>query len=312
MKASERLQTRLAKNMQASLGARPGGNGAGGAGSPLAAGLPNDPGQYRGCVRMRDALAIELDRIVADPDQPRKEFDPESMERLARSLATRGQLMPIRVRWDADLEKYVIVAGERRYRAAVLAGLTSIQCVVATEPLDSREVLQDQLIENCLREDLKPVEQANALRSLMEANSWSAQQVAEELNLSKPAVIKALSLLRLPGEVQSRVDSGAIAPSVAYEISQLDRAEDQAALADQTAAEGLTREEVVAAVRAKKSGKPAPVSRGKHEVRCDDGTRITVTGPAVAAGPEAIAAALRQAAKRLLAESRESGHQRVA
>jgi ParB family chromosome partitioning protein len=255
-------------------------------------------------VRIKDALTIELSRIVPDPDQPRKEFDPETIDRLAKSLSTRGQLMPIRVRWDEQAENYRIVAGERRYRAATRAGLSSLQCIVATGPLSAVEVLQDQLVENCLRDDLKPVEQANALRSLMDANGWSAQQVAEELQLSKPSVVKALALLKLPEAVRDQVDAGAIAPSVAYEISQLPRAEDQSALAEQTTTQGLTRSEVVAAVKAKAAGKgmarPSPV---KREIRLDDGTRITIAGPAAAAGDDAIVSALRQAARRLAAEA---------
>jgi ParB family transcriptional regulator, chromosome partitioning protein len=299
MKASDRLQAKLGANMQASLGAGRQGQGQGR--PPSTVSLPaGEAARYRGCVRVKDALTIDLERIVPDLDQPRKEFDPETIDRLARSLITRGQLMPIRVRWDAEAENYRIVAGERRYRAAVRAGLTSLQCIVASGPLTAGEVLQDQLVENCLREDLKPVEQANALRSLMDANGWSAQQVAEELQLSKPSVVKALALLKLPEAVRDRVDAGTLAPSVAYEISQLPRAEDQSDLAEQTAARGLTRSEVAAAVKAKAAGKSAPV---KREVRLDDGTRITITGPAAAEGIEATVSALRQAAKRLAAEA---------
>ena len=216
--------------------------------------------QFRGGVRMRDAMTIGLDRIAPDPGQPRKEFDPEAIDRLARSLATRGQLMPIRVRWDAIKEQYIIIAGERRYRAAVRAGLAALQCVVAAGGLSEREILQEQLVENCLREDLRPLEQAHALRALMEANGWSAQQVAEELHLSKTAVIKAVSLLRLPESVQELVNAGRIAPSIAYELSQLERPGDQIALAERIAAAGLTRTEVAGMVKAQIAGRPAALA----------------------------------------------------
>jgi ParB family chromosome partitioning protein len=302
MKAAEQLQARLGSNMQASLGAHRQGRAGGVAALPP--GLTGDAGQYRGCVRIKDALAIELERIVPDPEQPRKEFDQEAIDRLARSLTTRGQLIPIRVRWADTMGKYAIVAGERRYRAAIQAGLATLQCIVASGPLTQQEVLQEQLIENCLREDLKPIEQANALRKLMDENGWSAQQVAEELNLSKPAVIKALSLLKLPGSVQEQVEAGHLAPSVAYEISQLDRPQDQAILAEQVTAERLTREEVVSAVKARQAGRTATTRAAKQEVRLNDGTKVSVAGPAAGAGPEAVIQALRQAIKQLQAASR--------
>src|SRR5206468_5331750 len=111
-----------------------------------------------------------------------KEFEPGALERLAESLKERGQLQPIRVRWEAGMDKWVIIAGERRWRAATLAGLATVAAVEASGPLTDDEILGDQLVENCVREDLKPIEQARAFKALMDRNDWSAIRLAKALS----------------------------------------------------------------------------------------------------------------------------------
>jgi hypothetical protein len=106
--------------------------------------------QFQGRVQLRDACLIRLDRIEADPNQPRAEFDAESLDRLAASLKQRGQLQPIRVRWDDVNSRYIVIVGERRWRAAKLAGLESLACVVVPGNASPEEILEDQLVENCL------------------------------------------------------------------------------------------------------------------------------------------------------------------
>ena len=158
MKGVERFKAQLGGHIMESMGASAGA----GAGGPLPAPAHGVPARYEGVTRPRDALTIPVDKLRPDPDQPRREFDEEDLQRLAESLRSRGQLQPIRVRWDAGQQSWVIVSGERRWRAAGLAGLTSLACVeVKGEPTPD-EILEDQLIENCLRADLKPIEQAHA------------------------------------------------------------------------------------------------------------------------------------------------------
>src|SRR6185312_14309369 len=151
---------------------------------------------------LREARTIRLENLARDPSQPRQQFDAESLDRLAKSLAARGQLQPIRVRWSQEVGKYLIVAGERRWRAAMIAGMEGLQAIVVERELSASEILQEQLVENCLREDLQPIEQAQAFRALMEANGWSARRVADELSLANSTVIKALALLELAPDVQ--------------------------------------------------------------------------------------------------------------
>src|SRR5262245_7495776 len=137
------------------------------------------PARLQGVTKSRNSVEIPVDRVQADPDQPREDFDEESLHRLADSLRQRGQLQPIRVRWDEDRQHYVILVGERRWRAAQMAGLPSLSCIIVEGDLGEAERLSIQLIENALREDLKPIEQAKAYRTLMEAHGWSGNQLAK-------------------------------------------------------------------------------------------------------------------------------------
>jgi ParB family chromosome partitioning protein len=163
---------------------------------------------------------IDVSRIIQDTDQPRKEFEADGIARLAASLIKHGQLQPIRVRWDANLKFWVVVHGERRWRAAREAGLERLHCVVDVTDTDS--IFQRQLVENCLREDLRPIEQAHAFRRLMDENGWSYAEVAVELNMTKTSVHRAVSLLSLVGEVRDMVEAGTINPTAAAEISRVE------------------------------------------------------------------------------------------
>jgi ParB family chromosome partitioning protein len=223
---------------------------------------PAGPDPFQGRRQLREAAQIRVDRIVPDPDQPRKEFDADSLARLAESLKTRGQLQPIRVRWDESRGVYVVVLGERRWRAAGIVGLDAVTAVVVNGRPSPEELLEDQLVENALREDLKPVEQARAYQSLMARLGLTQRQLAERLQVSQGAIAQALALLDLPAPVQAQVDGGRLAPTVAYEVAKLPTPEIQAELADRILAEGLTRAAVVAEVRAAKVAKKGRGPKG--------------------------------------------------
>jgi ParB family chromosome partitioning protein len=262
------------------------------------------PARLQGVTKARDAAVIPTDKIQPDPDQPREEFDPEALGRLAESLKTRGQLQPIRVRWDEGRGAYVIIMGERRWRAAVQAGLPTLTCVVHEKPVEPGELLALQLVENALREDLKPIEQAKAYKRLMDLHGWSGSQLAKELAVAQPTVVQALALLKLPEDVQAKVEDGALAPRTAYEIVKLDDAAEQQALAEQVIAEQLTRDQAAQVVKARKSGRAAPAAAAaRREIKLGDGTKVTVAGPG-AAGPEAAQAALKAALKVVQAEAK--------
>lgn len=234
--------------------------------SMLPAGL--DPGsavrkprELEGVSKEKAAARIAIDRIVPDENQPREEFDEDALRRLSESLRTRGQLQPIRVRWDQGRGVYVILVGERRWRAAKLAGMIELSCTIDEGELSAEERLEVQLVENALREDLRPVEQAKAYRALMKVKGWSGNQLSKELHIGQASVVRALSLLDLPSAVQARVEQGELAPSSAAEIAQLPDHKTQAAVAEAVVAGGLKRDEVTALVRAVKSQRPVPKTR---------------------------------------------------
>ena len=264
------------------------------------------PARLEGLVKNQNAAEIPLSRIASDPDQPREQFDPDGLDRLAESLKTRGVLQPIRVRWDEATERYILIAGERRWRAAQKAGLERIPCTIHQGSLDTEELLALQLIENVLREDLQPIEQAKGYRKLMQARGWSARELARELHLSPSNVHRALELLELPAPVQDLVEAGNLAPSAANEIGRLgiERADDQVELARQAVAQNLPRADVVAAVKAHKEGRAPAAKPAKVEFKLDDGTKVVITGPMVLSGPEAVVEALKRVTRKAQAEAR--------
>ena len=234
------------------------------------------PAHLEGLTREKAAARITVDRIVRDPDQPREEFDEEALQRLADSLRTRGQLQPIRVRWDEGRGVYVILVGERRWRAAQQAGLTELSCIVVDGELPADERLMIQLVENALREDLRPVEQARAYKALMEAREWSGNQLAKELHIAQSSVVRALALLELPAPVQAKVEQGALAATVAAELTKLPESAMQAEVAQAIVDQGLTRSEVAEVVKAVRARRPAQTRPDPVEVDLGDGITVVV------------------------------------
>jgi ParB family chromosome partitioning protein len=269
---------------------------------------PSTPARWQGVSKSKNAADIPVSKIGPDPDQPREEFDAEALQRLADSLKARGQIQPISVRWIEERGQYVIVCGERRWRAATLAGLPTLSCTVHDRPIGPGELLAMQLVENLLREDLKPIEQARAYRALMESHGWTVSQVARELAVDHSNVSRALALLNLPGPVREQVEQGELAPSVAYEVSKLEDPQAQEEVAARVVAEGLSRAETVEAVR-QVASKPRPGTSKKgrggarprkiteHVIRTSAGPRVTVEFKRGLDAP-AIVTALREATTR--------------
>ena len=284
MKSAKDLITRIGGNMKESMGANWQAGATAPASSPVGAPFHGETGKYQGAARIKDALSIEVERISPDPDQPRKDFDQDALAELAASLKARGQLQPIRVRWSDAVSRWIIVAGERRYRAALLAGLPALVCIEAKGPLTSEDILEDQLVENCLREDLKPIEQARAFKALIDRRGWSYRQLAEALHIGPASVARALALLELPEDLQGRVTAGELAPSVAYEVSRLESPAQQREVAARVVEEGLSRAEATEVVRraAGRPGKAKGRGAGKarkvtsHLFRTTAGPRVTV------------------------------------
>jgi ParB/RepB/Spo0J family partition protein len=195
-------------------------------------------------------LDIPLDRIARDPRQPRADFPEESLNQLASSLQTRGQLQPALVRADPEnSDHYILICGERRYQAARRAGLSVLTCRVAAFPFDANDTLATQIVENTLRENLSPIDQAYAFRELLNRNDWTHRQLADSINISHQAVTRSLALLDLPTPIKLDIERGRIAPATAYEISKLENPNEQLALAALITRRKFTRAEIETEVR---------------------------------------------------------------
>jgi ParB family chromosome partitioning protein len=206
-----------------------------------------------------------IDSIVPDPDQPRRSFDAGSLEGLTAGLKELGQLVPIRVRLVG--EQFVIVDGERRWRASKLAGFTHLAVIVEEKPGTDGGTLQRQLVLNCQREDLTNGNRGRAIRRLMDETGWNASQVAERLGFSKATVSRLLSLLDLPEPIRGRVDSGEIPLSAASRLLSVEDGEQRDALAAELAAGRLTRDGLVGTLKARRNGNPRE-QRGASRVIC--------------------------------------------
>ena len=220
---------------------------------------------------------VEIDRIVPDPEQPRSEFDPEQLQQLADSLKERGQLAPIRVRWSEDASAWMIISGERRWRAAKVAALNDVACFFHDDGLTRDEVLHEQLIENMLRADLKPVEEAKSYRELMDLNGWGVRELARSLRVNPSRVSRALALLKLPDDLQEQIEAGELSARAGYELSKLDNTEQQRNLAA-TDDGPISHADAAVQVR-RRSGKRQATRGERQTIVCENGWKITATSP---------------------------------
>lgn len=172
-------------------------------------------------------LRLPLDKLKANPNQPRRVFDEDALQELAASIREHGIIQPIVVE-DAGDGTYVIVAGERRSRAARIAGLREVPAVVRNYSDERR--LEVALIENVQREDLNPIEEASAYRKLMELTGLSQEDVAARVGKSRPAVANALRLLKLPDDMQGALAAGQLSSGHARAILSVVNPADQRVL----------------------------------------------------------------------------------
>jgi ParB family chromosome partitioning protein len=197
------------------------------------------------------ATEIALDRIVPNPHQPRRNFDQQALEELAQSIAQHGLLQPIVLRpWQGD---YQLVAGERRFRAAKLAGLSTIPAVILE--LSDRQVAEIALVENLQREDLNPIEEAEAYKRLIEEFNITQEALASRIGKSRSAIANAMRLLNLAPPVRNLVAQGRLTPGHARTVLSLPEAE-QVRAAEAILSQGLTvraAEKAKGAVRKKRT-----------------------------------------------------------
>lgn len=210
-----------------------------------------------------EALAeIPVDQIDVNPRQPRKDFDQAALDELARSLRTTGMLQPVVVRRVAG-ERWQLIAGERRWRAARQAGLERIPAVIR-EASDA-ESLELALVENLLREDLNPMEEAEAYQQILAEFGWTQEVLAQRVGKDRSTIANSLRLLRLPRAIQDDLRSGRLTMGHARALLSLTDPAEQLKLRDEILAHNWT-------VRATEEGVerrrlvPAPARRRSAEL----------------------------------------------
>lgn len=204
---------------------------------------------------------VPVEKIVPNPHQPRRDFSPDALQDLANSLRQKGVIQPLIVRPMQGADTFEIVAGERRWRAAQLAGLHQLPVIV--REFDDSEVIEIAIIENIQRADLNAIEEALAYRQLMDRFGHTQEKLAEALSRSRSHIANLLRLLALPPDVQARVRDGSLSAGHARALIP---ASNPSELARQVVSRGLSvreterlmREaaETKAKSRSGKSGKP--------------------------------------------------------
>lgn len=188
-----------------------------------------------------EAVTLRIADIEPNRDQPRKEFDEQALAELSQSIMQHGVLQPILVR-PLPLGGYQIVAGERRYRASRMAGLTEIPAVI--RELSDNETMELALIENLQREDLSPIEEAKGYKTLIDTYSMSQEQVAQTVGKSRPAVANTMRLLLLPDDVIELVENGDISSGHARALLSLEDKALMSNVADEIVKKNLTVRQV--------------------------------------------------------------------
>ena len=261
-------------------------------GKGLSSLIPEKPPPAAITARRREAettpgtglLQIDLDQIRPNKGQPREQFDQVQLEELAQSVQAQGVLQPIIVRSNPN-GGFDLVAGERRWRAAQIAGLLKIPAIV--KDVADEHMLEIALIENLQREELNPIEEANAYQSLIDDLALTQQEVAERVGKQRASIANALRLLNLPPEVQALIKSGRITAGHAKALAALTVAADQVDLARRIAKDGLSvrQAEALAAriarrssrsVRKKSSVRDPNVVAAEESLQSALGTRVRI------------------------------------
>src|SRR6185295_10122244 len=210
---------------------------------------------------------VEIDSIVPGPMQPRTHFDEASLESLADSIRTHGIVQPLLVRRRDG--GYELIAGERRWRAAKLAGISRVPVIVKEVADDN--LLEIALIENIQREDLNPIEEAQAYKKLIDAVGLTQESLAARVGRDRSYITNYLRLLRLPDDIQSLVAQGKLSTGHARTLLGLEQADEQRRLARKIIERGLSVRETEGRVRRLASGtqkqKPSKAIQNDANVR---------------------------------------------
>lgn len=198
-------------------------------------------------------VEVAVTAISANPEQPRKHFDADALSALAESIRHHGVLQPIVVRRAG--EGYEVIAGERRLRAAQQAGIPHVPIVV--RDAEPQERLELALIENIQREDLTPLEEAEAYRHLIDEYGLTQEDLARRVGKSRPAVANALRLLALPAAVKAQLEAGTLTAGHARAVLSVSGASEQVAFAQEIVSRGIPKAEAERLAQARRGDAPS-------------------------------------------------------
>ena len=247
-------------------------------GRGLAALIPEPEGEAQAA--QGAATLAPVDRLDPNPFQPRSAIDPERLAELAASIRASGIVQPILVRRRG--ERYQIIAGERRWRAAQALGLASVPVTLRDVP--DEQLLELALVENVQREDLTPLEEAQAFQRMQSELGLTQEEIARRVGRDRTTIANTLRLLRLPRELRELVGQGALDAGHARALLALDAVPDQLALGREAARKGLSVREVerrVALLRAPRAGragarKDPNTAAAEERLRRTLGTRVEI------------------------------------
>jgi len=232
----------------------------------------------------RAPLELDVDWLEPSEFQPRQHMDEAGLEELAKSIGANGIIQPIVVRKTGS-DRYQIIAGERRWRAAQRAGLTKVPVVVKdTTGTSPTQLLEWALIENLQREDLDPIEEATAYQRLAQEFSLSHDDIAARVGKDRSTVANMIRLLRLPAEVRAEVAGGALAMGHARALVSLPTEVEQRRIARDVIARGLSVRETESLVKralapAAKTSTPTPATKDVHTRAAEDAMHRAVGAP---------------------------------
>lgn len=222
-------------------------------GKGLSALLPDSPGGGEG------PTEVDIDRIDPNPFQPRQQIEESTLRELAESLGRQGLMQPVVVRRVGA--RYQLVAGERRWRAARLAGFSRVPVVVRQVP--EEQLLELALVENIQREELNPIEEAGAYQRLIAELGWSQEEIAERVSKDRSTVANLLRLLKLPAVIRDAIAAQHLSPGHAWPLLALRGADAQIDLAREVVEKGLSVRDVEQRVKTQLGASEAPAKGGK-------------------------------------------------
>jgi ParB family chromosome partitioning protein len=228
-------------------------------------------------------LTVPVKQIVPNPRQPRSHFEPAALAELASSIKEHGIIQPLLVSRDESGSGYILIAGERRWQASQLAGLTEVPVIV--RQTSDQQKLELALIENIQRADLNPLEEANAYRQLSDEFQFSHEQIAERVGKSRVAITNTLRLLKLPGAVQQSLLDGRISEGHARALLALNTPQAMEAALQTVLVQEMTVRQTEELVRKLSGEKPAAMPRSgpspdtlalEERIRNSLGTKVSL------------------------------------